>query len=233
MKNNKTQIKARKILFVIIITVVVLPLTIFFTNLLINRPKTARVQNAAVSTKPISQDNLNGEIIDNISFRYQKPDKNWSHTLIKKEKNQYDKLFSYEYEFSNGTSKINFLVVEEDIAYLQYTTRNPNYTSNELNGKLLGYVDNGLESTSIFMEKGSIELSRIDNIRLGSGQIMVERKNQKDKKLQSNLQLFSDYKSDYKQQLLYTQITYNQDTSENYKVMDRLIKSINYKAIGS
>ncbi len=233
---NKSQIKARQYFLVITTIVILLPLTMIVTYLVIMRPKTIQNStnsNTRTNSNIVNKDSLKGVIKDDISFNYTKPDINWSHKLVKKEQNPYDKLKSYQYEFTNGKSKINFLVVEEDLLYQKYAVGNPNYISNELNSKLYGYVESSPESVEIYVDKGRSEISRIYNSRLGSGQIFVDKKNSKDKKFQSNLQLFIDYREDFRNQTFYVQITYDNDTPENYKAMDSLVKTITYTKLGT
>jgi hypothetical protein len=225
---NQSQKKAMTIVIVTVSILVLLPLTIFITSLLLNKPKLAK-ETQKPNTQTGKQDDLKGSINQGITVEYLKPDKTWNHKIINTQTNPSDKLISQEVEITNGISTMNITLVEVDNRYLKYATGNPNYTLNPLNTSLYGYVEKPDKGVTEFNLIPTKRYYRIPNIRLGSGMIFIDPAIAKDKLYQSSMLLFPDYQLNKKSQELQVQITYNQDSDQNYAILDRIFKSLRYK----
>jgi hypothetical protein len=225
---NQSHKKAITIVVTTLSIVVLLPLTLFITNLLLNRPKVSKDSKMQPKIND-NKDDLLGVINQGIALEYTKPDKSWNHKIVKSEVNPEDKLLSQEIEISNGMSTISVVLVEVDNRYLRYAIGNPNYTINPLNTSMYGYVEKVGKELIEFTLNPAKRYQRISNVRLGNGMIIIDPALKKDNLYQSSLLLFPEYQNNKKSQELQVQITYNQDSDKNYTTLDGIFKSLKYK----
>ncbi len=232
MTTNNSHNNARKVVLITLSSIVILPITFFITYLLLNRPTTKiktpqNTSNSNTTNLNTSNDKLASTINDNISFQFTRPNDKWQHKILQNEVNQYDKLNSYQIEISNETSKINLTIVENDIRYKKGFILGPNYEPNPINKTLIKSIPSDKKGKSIVY--GNSNMLRVNNPKANSGQIIIDINMSENKEYSTNLYIFDNYTQHYRNQELYTQITYNQDSDENYLVMDSIITSFKFK----
>jgi hypothetical protein len=230
---TKSQKQARLIVISVITILIIIPLTIFLMFMLLRKP--VAVDNKQNTTNQ-KQNNI-GLVKSLINFKYKAPNDKWQTKIIKEQKNKLSGVKSIEFEITNGVSSMNVLIDEVDLRYLGSSGVSESTINKELSDKYYQYVE--LDKSNIYdiQDNTTAKYSRTKNLRLGTGQIIynsnktttIKGPDGKDKLVYSStLNMFDDYSKDYKLYSLNVQVTYKQDSEENYKVLDNIFKTLDY-----
>jgi hypothetical protein len=228
---TKSQVKSQKIVFITLVIIIVLPLTIWMTTLLLNKPKVSKNINAAVPAIVTPKNNEN--VIDSIiKFGFTAPNQTWKSKVINETTNPTSLIKSLEFQITNGTSTMNIVINEVDLRLKNASAIDTKILNSEYDSKYLGYIEIDTKPVEILSNELST-YSRVTNPKTKTSQLIIDTKSTvkpKDKpiKYNSTLSPFIGYSQDFRLYNLNTLVTYSQDTEENYLIMDQIFKTLRY-----
>lgn len=220
-------------LIVIVTIIVVFPISIYGTILLMDTLSPKKSQAKIVTRQDSLQKNIITKVNENFILEYTKPTSEWNHKILDKKNNPISGIRNLELEISNGKSTINIQLSEIDIRFQQNAVN-----KSELLGEgIYGYVDTQNKIENELILNNNNKLLKTTNTRLGSGIILVDYKSIKNFKIDgaeklkgnSKLLLLNSLNNQSIRTEIQTQITYNQDTNQNYILLDQIIKSLTLK----
>jgi hypothetical protein len=236
MKKTKSQIKILKVMLIVTVILFILPLSIYLTFMLTNKPLT----KSKVPLDPtIIMTNNDKEVLIKslINFKFTKPNNTWGYKINKEITNKYNRTKAIDMTITNGISKTNILVNETELQNQRSTGIDEKRLNTEITKNFMNYVRISESNKNLIKSTANYNLVRSDNLSESKGQIIVNTNDYKEEnvdgnnkiiKYQSLINPFDNYSENFKQYQLESQFTYQEDTVENYKVLDNIIQSLQF-----